>query len=255
MSRFSHSWPAMLAIAAAGVVILASPAQAGWWPFGASAKPAGSKDQAKGGHGSALTPVATGSAAATGSVPASGSTQPLLEDNSPKIHVTDIEISGNHDVTQEQILLALPIHAGEDVTRQQVLDALRHIYGMGYFLDVKANTEPTANGDRLIFYVIENPPLKEVKLSGVTVFSPAEILEEFGPMKGQIIDLNQVKKIVTGLEKRYQDKGYILAHVEDLHVDPDGTLQIKVSEGVIQKIEIQGNEETKDYVIRREFTL
>ena len=198
--------------------------------------------------------AASASVSATGSVAATSSLAPL-EEPSPRIHVADIAVEGNHKVTEEQILLALPVHAGEDVTRKQVMDSLRHIYGMGYFLDAKATTEQSPEGVTLIFHVVENPDLKGVNLSGVTVFNAKKIEAEFAPDIGHIINLNKVHEVITKLEKRYQKAGYDLARVVDLHVDPDGTLQIQVAEGTIQKIDIVGNKETKDYVIRRELTL
>lgn len=241
----------------AAVILIGSAAPAaaaGWWPFGAGTPRTAPTGQTKG----AATPAATGSATpqATGSAtPATGSVAPMPQDLSPRIHVSDISVEGNHHVTEEEILLSLPIHAGEDVTRSQVLDALRAIYGMGYFMDVKATTQPTATGDRLIFHVVENPELKGVQITGMTVFDPKKFEAQFAPYLGQIIDLTKVQEIIKKLEKRYQAKGYILARVVGLNVEPDGTLRIQVSEGKIQQIKIEGNKETKDYVIRRELTL
>ncbi|HEY9855432.1 MAG TPA: BamA/TamA family outer membrane protein, partial [Stenomitos sp.] len=189
-----------------------------------------------------VTPQATGSAA------------PQVEEG-PKLHVADLEVRGNRTVSEETILLTIPIHAGQDVTRAQVMESLQRIYGLGFFLDVRAATEPVAGGVRLIFNVVENPVLKDTEISGATVFPMPELQKPFEPMKGKIINLKDVQAAIKDLEKRYADQGYVLARVIDLQVRPDGVLAIKLAEGTINAIKIAGNEETQDYVIRREITL
>lgn len=176
-------------------------------------------------------------------------------DEGPKLRVVDLEVRGNRTVSEETILLTIPIHAGQDVTRAQVMESLQRIYGLGFFLDVRAATEAVAGGERLIFNVVENPVLKDVVIAGATVFPEAELKKPFEDKKGQIINLKDVQAAIKDLEKRYADQGYVLARVIDLQVQPNGTLAIKVSEGIINAIKIEGNEETKDYVIRREITL
>ncbi len=198
----------------------------------------------------AQAPAATGSApAATDSiVPA----PPV--NNGPKIRVRDIEIRGNRTVTDETILLTLPIHRGEDVSREQVLESLQRIYGLGYFLDVKASTEPVPGGERLVFHVVENPPLKEVRIEGETVFPEAELAQPFQEMKGKVVNFRDVQQVIKQIEKKYADQGYVLARVLDLNTSPDGILTIKLAEGTVSAIRIEGNEETQEYVIRRELT-
>lgn len=195
--------------------------------------------------------------AATGSLTpgATGSLTPAPPvDQGPKIRVRDIEIRGNRTVSDETILLTLPIHRGEEVSRTQVLESLQRIYGLGYFMDVKASTEPVPGGDRLVFHVVENPIFKDVNIVGETVFPEAELAAPFQEMKGKVINFRDVQQIIKDIEKKYADQGYVLARVIDLNASPDGTLTLQLAEGTISAIRIEGNEETQDYVIRRELT-
>ncbi len=250
---------AILALGLAATVGVAQPANAaGWWPFGGDDKTAQSGDQ-KSATTAAASPSASpeGTPGASPSVPASPSAEPSpAEEPGGRIRVSDITVRGNHSVTEEQILLALPIHRGEEVSRKQVQDALQRLYGLGYFMDVRAFTEDIPGaGQRLVFQVVENPPLKDVKLSGVTVFKPQEVIKPFEALEGQTLNLREVQKLIKDLEKRYSDEGYVLARVIDLQVQPGGVLDLKVAEGEIEAIRVIGNEETRDYVIRRELTL
>ena len=49
----------------------------------------------------------------------------------------------------------------------------------------------------------------------------------------------------------YHEKNYILASVFSVDDDSEGNLSFTIAEGIINKIEIAGNEKTKDYVIKR----
>ena len=49
----------------------------------------------------------------------------------------------------------------------------------------------------------------------------------------------------------YRQKGYILANVASVDDDLTGMLIFTIQEGIINKINIAGNEKTKDYVITR----
>lgn len=194
---------------------------------------------------------------ATGSVtPGATESAPLAPEAEaePKLRVRDIEIRGNRTISDETILLTLPIHRGEDVTRQQVIESLQRIYGLGYFMDVKASTEPVPGGERLVFHVVENPTLKGVTFVGETVFPESELAAPFQEMMGKVINFRDVQEIIKEIEKRYADQGYVLARVIDLRPSPEGALTITIAEGTISAIRIEGNEETQDYVIRREIT-
>lgn len=216
----------------------------------------------------AQTPAATGSAtpaatdsatpAATGSVTpgATGSITPAPPvDEGPKFRIRDIEIRGNRTISDETILLSQPIHRGEEASRAQILEALQRIYGLGWFVDVKASTEAVPGGDRLVFHVVENPPFKGVNIAGETIFSESELAKPFQEMEGKLINKNVIDKAIKEIEKLYAEKGYVLARALELNVSPDGRLNLTLAEGTIEKIRIEGNDETQDYVIRRELTL
>lgn len=192
------------------------------------------------------TPSATASPSASASLPI---------DEGPRFRAAEIQVRGNKTISEETILLTIPIHAGQEISKAQVMESMQRIYGLGYFMDVRAATEPVHGGERLIFNVIENPALKDVRLQGVTVFPESELKKPFSSMIGRVINLKDVQGAVKEIEKRYLDQGYVLARVIDLQVQPAGELDLKFAEGIINEIKVTGNEDTQDYVIRREITL
>lgn len=195
---------------------------------------------------------------ATGSLPATGSVTAPATPAKPeqKIKVVDIAVRGNRVVSTDTILLSIPIRAGEEVTQKQVQESLERIYGLGYFTpDLRVATEPAFGGVRLVFYVTENPTLNKITVQGNTILATASIQDTFKPQVGRIINYRDVQKAIKDIETRYAEKGYVLARVSDVQLAKDGTLELKVSEGVIDSVKISGLEETQDYVVRRELTL
>lgn len=172
-----------------------------------------------------------------------------------RVKVADIAVRGNTTVPTDTILLTIPIHRGEEVTRQQVLESLERIYGLGTFMDVRATTEPMPGGQRLVFHVIENPPLKGVQIKGATVFKEDQLAKSFQEQTGKIINFRNVQTSIKGIEEQYQKQGYVLARVSNVQVQPGGILELTLSEGRIEDIRLTGLEETKEYVVRRELTL
>ncbi|MEB3205464.1 MAG: BamA/TamA family outer membrane protein [Candidatus Sericytochromatia bacterium] len=240
--------PLSMAVAVSGFWLIAAAGSA--WAAGEDASAPAA--QAPGEQAS----VATDSVApATDSVaPATSST--VVPDDSPRIRVGDIRIEGNRRVSDEQILLALPVHRGEEVSRKQVVDALQRVYGLGLFRDVNAGLEDAEGGQqRLVVRVVENPVLDEVRIEGMTLLPVDEALAAFQPLKGRILNMRDVQKRIKDLEKRYADQGYVLARVYDMQVQDGGVLALKVAEGIVQAIRITGNEDTQEYVIRRELTV
>ena len=70
-------------------------------------------------------------------------------------------------------------------------------------------------------------------------------------MKGKPQNITQLNEAIEKIQSIYSSKGYILARIESVSDDPDGTINIKIKEGTINSIAIAGNEKTKDYIIAR----
>lgn len=168
--------------------------------------------------------------------------------------VRDIQVRGNRRVSDDRIMLSVPITVGDRVGRSDVLDAIQRIYGMGYFQDVKADAEPMPGGERLIFNVVENPLVTDVAFDGVTKVELAKLRENFKPVTGDVLNYNAFKAASEATQKLYADAGFPLARIVDMQITPQGILRLKIAEGRIAAVKVSGNEETKDYVVLREVT-
>lgn len=167
--------------------------------------------------------------------------------------VKDIELYGVNALNPEDILAKMVLQKGSAYSRDIVQTDLRAIYQLGYFSE-NMKAIPVNNPDGTVTLKIileENLPVKDFTIEGNTVVSTEEILDCLLPMKGKPQNIAQINEAIYDIQEVYSSKGYILARVESVTDDPDGTINIAIKEGTINKIMIEGNEKTKDYVIER----
>lgn len=177
---------------------------------------------------------------------------PQAIDKEQKI-VKDIELYGVNALSPEDILAKMTLQKGSAYHRDIVQTDLKAIYQLGYFSEnMKAIPVNNPDGTVTIKIILEeNLPVKDFTIEGNTVVSTEEILDCLLAMKGKPQNVAQINQAIYDIQDIYSKKGYILARVESVTDDPDGTINVSLKEGTINKIMIQGNEKTKDYVIER----
>ena len=167
--------------------------------------------------------------------------------------IKDIEIHGANVVNPEDILTRMNLKKGGTYNRDMLQTDLRTIYQMGYFSE-RMKAIPVKNSDGTItlkIIVEENAPVTDFTIEGNTVVSTEEILEFLTPMKGKPQNISKINEAIANIQDCYASRGYILARIDSVTDDPDGTINIDIKEGTVGKILISGNEKTKDFVIER----
>jgi outer membrane protein insertion porin family len=177
----------------------------------------------------------------------------LPASNAKVAYIKDIQIFGTNVIKPSYILSKMVLKRGDRFDRDIVQRDLKAIYQMGYFTD-KMKAVPIVNSDGSITLRIileENPPITDIMLDGNTAVSTSEILPFLTQLKGEPQNIADINDSIAKIQDYYAAKGYILARVDGISDDPDGTINVHVNEGTINKILISGNEKTKDYVIAR----
>ena len=167
--------------------------------------------------------------------------------------IKDIEFYGLNSLPKDELLSQMKMKVGESYTRSDMQDDLKTIYETGYFSE-RMKAVPTANDDGTItikIIVEENIPVKDFTIEGNTVISVEDILKNLEDMKGKPQNIAKINEAIEKIQDLYLQKGYILARIASVTDDPDGTINIDIKEGIIDKIMIEGNEKTKDYVVAR----
>ncbi len=167
--------------------------------------------------------------------------------------IKDIQIQGANNVSNELIRRQMQLQHGSPYSRDMLMLDLKNIYEMGYFTE-NMKALPTSNSDGTVsiqIVVEENAPVTDFTIEGNTVVSTEEILDVLFPLKGQPQNIGMLNQAIAEVQKLYIDKGYILSRIDSVTDDPDGTINISIVEGKVNKIYISGNKKTKDFVIER----
>jgi len=169
------------------------------------------------------------------------------------VYIKDIEVVGTNIIKPEYVINQLQLRRGDEYSRDLIQTDLKHIYQMGFFTD-KMKAIPLQNPDGSITLKIvleENTPITDFTIDGNTVISSDELLTFLTPLKGEPQNIADINTTIQKIQEYYASKGYILARIDSLYDDPDGTINVHINEGEINKILISGNEKTKDYIIAR----
>ncbi len=167
--------------------------------------------------------------------------------------IKDIQIQGANNISNELIRQQMQLQHGSPYSRDMLMLDLKNIYEMGYFTE-NMKALPISNSDGTVsiqIVVEENAPVTDFTIEGNTVVSTEEILDVLFPLKGQPQNIGMLNQAIAEVQKIYIDKGYILSRVDSVTDDPDGTVNISIVEGRVNKIFISGNKKTKDYIIER----
>lgn len=113
----------------------------------------------------------------------------------------------------------------------------------------------------IVYPVVEGEPftVAEVGFRGNTVFEEPELREKLKIKDGEIFQRQKIRDEITRITDLYGSKGYAFADVTP-NVNPNteertATIILNIKEGEmmrIRQINVNGNEKTKDNVIRRE---
>ncbi len=170
--------------------------------------------------------------------------------------VTDIQIEGNEYIATEDILNAIEIEIGDEVDGEILRENMERIYELGWFYDIFVDYEPYEGGLRLIFQVMENFEIKGIEFEGVSVYTDEEIKEEMRLELDYVLNTRRLNEDLRRIEQRFQDDGYILARITDVHLsEEEQVLYVTINEGYLNEVRVEGNEKTRDYVIEREIVL
>ena len=172
--------------------------------------------------------------------------------------VTAVEIRGHRRVPTEHIMFAVThIKVGEPVNDEQIRADIGAILDLGVFADVSARLEATQEGVRVVFLVVENPVVSEVIVEGNAVVSGDDIRKALGVRGGEVLNLKAMREGARAVQKLYEGKGYVLARVADIGIIPadGGRLRIRMAEGTVEAIRIQGLRRTREQILRRHLTV
>ncbi len=167
--------------------------------------------------------------------------------------ITAIEIKGNINIGEDTIMDAVFSKVGDTLLEEKVKGDIKAIYALGYFSDVSASFESFAHGTKIIFIVSENPKLYRINIEGNTVYKKEKLQSLMKSRVSEMLNFKTLQDDIKNINNLYKEDGYMLARVVDVDVDEKTrALNLKIVEGSVESIVLEGNEVTQNYVILRE---
>ncbi len=176
---------------------------------------------------------------------------PILETENRTIK--EIQILGTNTIDPALVMQKINLQSGDIYGRDLLQNDLKAIYQLGFFTE-KMRAIPIPNDDGTVTIKImlqENAPISDFTVEGNTVVSTEDIMNVLMPMKGKPQNIGDLNEAIAKIQDMYTSQGYVLSRVDSVSDDPDGTVNVSIKEGKIDKIMIEGNEKTKDYVVER----
>lgn len=147
---------------------------------------------------------------------------------------------------------------GDILTPGMVQDAVKGVYGLGLFSDVRIDATGERSGVRLSIVVKEYPRLRRLSFSGNKKIKKKKLSETITLFEGRLVSRRLIKNNIERIKSLYDDKGYLLAKIdyEENPVESDSglaDLQFRIDEGEkvrVRSITFKGNHEFTDKKLR-----
>jgi len=120
--------------------------------------------------------------------------------------VRDIRVEGLQRIDAGTIFGHLPVKVGEEFTDEKATDAVRRLYGSGFFSDVRIET-----GNNVVVVIVqERATIASINFSGMREFDSKAILDslqQVGFAEGRIFDRSMLERAELELKQQYMTKG------------------------------------------------
>ena len=172
--------------------------------------------------------------------------------------VDKIEIEGNKRIESDAIMRVIQSKPGVVYQNKTVSEDIRTIFAMGYFDDVKAESETSAGGKGIIFRVKEKSTIRYVEYKGNHLFKDEEIQESMTISTGSILNIFKIRSNIEQIESMYREKNYHSVKVDweiESLKNNQADLKFVIDEGAklyVTSIQFEGNKAFSDEDLKDE---
>lgn len=174
--------------------------------------------------------------------------------------IKDIRVEGLQRTEAGTIFNYLPMQVGDVMSDEKATQAIKSLYGTGFFKDVRIEAE----GEVLVVTVQERASVAQIEFSGNKSFPSDKMkegLKQIGIAEGQIFDKSQLDRAEQEIKRQYLSQGKYGANVKTV-VSPlernRVAVKFEIEEGIVAKIRdinIVGNQAFTTEDLRAEFLL
>ena len=151
--------------------------------------------------------------------------------------VSKVDVKGLEKISKEEALKNVKVKEGDQFVPQEAIDGAQKIFQTGLFASVEPSVEREANNTVAITYIVEeNPIVKNIEISGNTLFTEAQLEQALGIKEGEILNGNLLNPDNNGIVKLYNKGGYTTARIETINVSKEGDIKIGLTEGMVDSV-------------------
>lgn len=174
--------------------------------------------------------------------------------------IKDIRVEGLQRTEAGTVFTYLPVKVGETMNDELASQAIKSLYGTGFFKDVRIEAE----GDVLVITVQERSSVAQIDFSGNKSFPTDKMkegLKQIGITEGQIFDKSQLDRAEQEIKRQYLSQGKYGASVKSVVTPLERNrvaVRFDIEEGTVSKIRsinIVGNQAYTIDDLRAEFLL
>jgi len=164
--------------------------------------------------------------------------------------VTAIEVKGNKAISSNTVVSKMKTRIGSPYLENVISDDLKRLYLLGFFSDIKIDTQDYKDGIKVIITVVERPIIERITFSGIRriTMKDEKLKELLKSKETQYLDYPNLAEDVRALKKMYEKMGYSNTEI-DYQVDINkennkAKIQFKVVESRkvrIKNILLEGN--------------
>jgi len=164
--------------------------------------------------------------------------------------VTAIEIKGNKSISSNTIVSKMKTRIGSPYQENVISDDLKRLYLLGFFSDIKIDTEDYKDGIKVIVSVAERPIIERITFSGIRriTMKDEKLKEQLKSKETQYLDYPNLAEDVHTLKKMYEKMGFSQAQIDykvDINKETNKVkVEFNIAEGKkirIKDIYVQGN--------------
>ena len=143
-----------------------------------------------------------------------GMVQPAVAADAPATpapapeRVLSVGVTGNRFIETETVLAEVKTKAGDLLDRKQIGRDVRTLFDTGYFSNVSVEGIRSPKGVRVIFHVVENPVIGEVKLKGNSAIETKIFKFKLKMQPGRVLNETLKRHDIETIRHMYLKKGY-----------------------------------------------
>jgi len=169
--------------------------------------------------------------------------------------ITAIEVKGNKAISTNTVVSKMRTRIGAPYKENVISDDLKRLYLLGFFSDVKIDTENYKDGIKVIITVVERPIIEKILFAGIRRLTTREdkIKESLKSKESQYLDYPSLTEDAQTIKKMYEKIGYGNADVQykvDIHPQTGKAwVNFNITEGrktSIKNIFVEGNKVFSD---------